>query len=288
MSLLPNQSYANPDTPLWAAAGGGGGYPLNPTFTTVTMSNGGDDGYLTAGNVGPAGSALLVGTGGNGAPLATGRLSVYDSGNPVSGNNGRAQIIGSDTGMSIDWIEGGTNTTYPFMSMGPTAGEVLLSGIKSINGNGYFAPTYGSFSSTQIQPISAVSATPIVFDTADVTPAGITWTGPSANIQADLAGTYKVLASIQCDKTGGGSAELDMWVAINGNAVPNSASKLEINQNQESVMTVEWLLSLGAGDNVSIECFDPTGSTDLRLLAVPAAPIVPAVPSIITTIQRIA
>lgn len=286
MSLLGNQVYANPDTPCWSAAGGGGGYPTNPTFTTVTLSNGGDDGYLTAGNVGPAGSALLVGSGGNGAPLATGRLSVYDTGNPVSGNNGRTQIIGADTGMSISWVEGVTNTTYPLVT-GDSTG-FILTGVKSINGNPYFPPTYGSFSSTQIQAISSVSPTPIVYDTQDITPAGITWVGPSASISVDRAGIYKILASVQCDKTGGGTAPLDMWITAHGSAVPNSATRIAINANQETVMTVEWLLSLADTDVITIECFDPTGSGDLRLLAVAAAPPAPAIPSIITTITRIA
>jgi hypothetical protein len=212
---------------------------------------------------------------------------VYDTGNPVSGNNGRTQIIGEDTGMSIAWIQGVTETTYPFVA-GDNTG-FLLTGIKSVNGDAYFSPTYGSFSSTQIQPISSVSPTSIVYDTPDITPAGITWTGPSASISVDEAGVYKVLASAQCDKTGGGgAAPLDMWVAINGNAVPNSATRIAINVNQETVMTVEWLLSLAATDVITVECFDPTGSNDLQLLAVAAASPAPAIPSIITTITRIA
>jgi hypothetical protein len=40
MSLLPNATYANPATPLWEVAGGGGG-GLNPTFDNVTINQGG-------------------------------------------------------------------------------------------------------------------------------------------------------------------------------------------------------------------------------------------------------
>jgi hypothetical protein len=148
---------------------------------------------------------------------------------------------------------------------------------------------YGSFSSTQTQVAGAVSATPVVYDTADITPFGVSCTLPSANIVIGIAGVYKVLASAQCDKTGAGLATpLDMWVSVNGTAVPNSATRIAVNQNSETVMTVEWFLDLDKGDTVAVQTFSSSGALDLQLLAVPAAAPVPAIPSIITTLLRIA
>lgn len=282
MSLLPNAVYANPTTTCWEPETAGAGN--NPTFVTVTLANNNNTGYLTASNVGPAGSALAVGNQGGGAPLATGRLYVYDTGNTISGNNGRMEVIGSDTGMSISWLQPVTSTTFPFMGM--NNGNVAMSNITTVNGATYFTPAYGSFSSTQTQAFAAATPTALVYDTADVTPVGMSCAFPSGDITVTAAGTYKVLASLQCDNTAPGSSVLDMYVAINTVAVPNSATRVAINQNQETVMTVEWLLTLTAGQNVSVYCY--AANPGLQALAVPAAPPVPAIPSIITTLVRIA
>jgi hypothetical protein len=171
------------------------------------------------------------------------------------------------------------------------AGTMDLSGVATINGAAYppiaTAAAYGSFSSTQTQTVAATTDTPITYDTADVPPVGMSCSlSPSADIVVTDAGTYKVLSSLQVNKTTGGVDEVDMWVSINGTAVPNSATKIEINQNQELVMTVEWFLPLAASDAVSVHLYSPT--TGMEALAVAASAPVPAIPSIITTLLRIA
>jgi hypothetical protein len=77
-----------------------------------------------------------------------------------------------------------------------------------------------------------------------------------------------------------------MWCALDGVAVPNSATRIAINQNQEVVMTVEWFLDIAAGRNVSVVGY--AVASGLQALAVTASPPVPAIPSIITTVLRIA
>jgi hypothetical protein len=167
------------------------------------------------------------------------------------------------------------------------ASTMDLSGVAIINNQPYFSPTYGSFSSTQIQTVAATTDTPLTYDTADVSPVGMACAlAPSSDIVITNAGTYKVVASVQCDKTTAGVNELDLWVSINGTGVPNTASKIEINQNQETVMTVEWFLTLAASDAVSVHLYSPVNG--MRALAVAASPPVPAIPSIITTVLRIA
>jgi hypothetical protein len=171
------------------------------------------------------------------------------------------------------------------------AGTMDLSGVATINGSPYpITPStsaYGSFSSTQTQTVPATTETPLVYDTADLTPVGMTCSLPSADIVITNSGTYKVLASVQCDKTsGGGAGDLEMWCSRNGVAVPNSATRIQINQNTESLMTVEWFLDIPAGVSLSISLYSST--TGLQALAVPASAPVPSIPSIITTVLRIA
>lgn len=147
-------------------------------------------------------------------------------------------------------------------------------------------PAYASFSSSATQTITQNTELPLTYDTIDITPRNIYTTAlPSANIYVTSAGVYKVLASLQCDKTSGGSGDLEMYCAVNGTAVPNSATRIQINQNIESLMAVEWFLELDKNDAVSIVAFSTT--TGLRALAVASASPVPAIPSIITTIMRI-
>jgi hypothetical protein len=150
----------------------------------------------------------------------------------------------------------------------------------------FFAPASGSFSSTITQAVAPTTVVPLVYDTIDIPPVGLTCVTPSANITVANAGRYKVLSTIQCDKTTGGSGFLDMWINVNGTAVPNSATRIEIAQNQELILAVEWFLDLTAGQAISISLYSP--GTGMRALAIPAAAPIPAIPSIITTINRIA
>jgi hypothetical protein len=155
---------------------------------------------------------------------------------------------------------------------------------------GTFAPAFGSFSSTQTQDLNpafpVLAELPLIYDTKDCTSVGLTLALPTADIQMDYKGTYKILASLQVDKTTGGNGEIDMYVVVNGTAVPNTATKLNLNQNEESVMTVEWFLDLNAGDKLRINCYSTADG--VRVLAVAPNPPVPAIPSVITTILRIA
>jgi hypothetical protein len=126
----------------------------------------------------------------------------------------------------------------------------------------------------------------LVYDTTDITPVGMSCATPSASIVVVFTGVYKVLSSVQCDKTTVAVGDLEMWIAVNGTAVPKSATRLAINQNLEALMTVEWFVELTAGDAVSINL--ASSADGLQALAVPAAAPVPAIPSIITTVVRIA
>jgi hypothetical protein len=221
----------------------------------------------------------------------------------VVGNNGTAGTtilnVNSITGtasntFAISNVSNIIGTTpgglglYNVKEIGNAASAMDISGLRNVNGSLYFTPAYGSFSSTQTQALTSNVALPITYDTADLTPVGMTCAlAPSSDIVITRAGTYKCLASAQCDKTsGGGAGDLEMWVAVNGTAVPNSATRLAINQNIEQVMTVEWFLDVSAGDAVSVNTYSP--DSGLRLLAVAASSPVPAIPSIITTVLRIA
>lgn len=157
-----------------------------------------------------------------------------------------------------------------------------------------FTPASGSFSSRvtfgvpQYSPDPFVGAANVPHDTDDVTPIGLTHDEPPfTDIRVTEGGRYKVLSSVQCDKTLPGTGKVDIWVRVKGFDVPNSATRVVVNQNLESLLTVEWFLDLVSGDTVSVACLSDDVE-DAQLLAVPEVPdVAPAIPSIITTILRI-
>lgn len=153
------------------------------------------------------------------------------------------------------------------------------------------APLYGSFSSTQTQSIATAPAvTSLTFNTTDIAGGGLALSGatPTASIRVPVTGVYRVMFSVQLNKqaSGGSTGDVYVWVAVNGTAVPNSATKTAVSNAIEQVMTVEVLVSANATDLISIQTNATNGGEEA--LAEVASGARPAVPSIITIVQRIA
>lgn len=194
-------------------------------------------------------------------------------------------------GAGIQSLNGLTDTAMNIVSSDASVGINPVAPDKvDLSVAGGFAPAYGSFSSTQTQTINPLFPTiaplPLIYDTKDCTSIGLNALIPTAFIQVDYKGVYKILSSVQCNRTIGGNSEMDMYLVVNGNAVPNTASKLLINANEESVMTIEWFVDLNANDTLNIELYSNNAGNEA--LAVLPNPPVPAIPSVITTILRIA
>jgi hypothetical protein len=147
------------------------------------------------------------------------------------------------------------------------------------------SPVYGSFSSDVSQNLTQNVVLELQYNIEDVSSSGVSCTFPSSRIYVQSSGIYKVLSSLQCDKTTGGTGVINMYPSIDGIPVPKSATRVVINQTLESLMTVEWFLTLNAGQYITIDAFSTT--TGGRALAIPASPPVPLIPSIITTILKI-
>lgn len=184
--------------------------------------------------------------------------------------------------------------TAPAMSIASTDGSVSITPVAPNQVDlSVVKPVplaYGSFSSSATQTAPLGSPILLFYTDDDVPAVGCSSAITSPYITVVNAGVYKVLTSVQMNKTGGGNAEVDMYPEVDGVPVSNSATKLQINNTEESVMTVEWFLQMGAGSRVAIALYTPT-TNDIQALAVPAVvgpPAIPAIPSIITTLLRIA
>lgn len=145
---------------------------------------------------------------------------------------------------------------------------------------------YGSFSSTQTQDVTFGVELPLVYDTKDIASSKeLNVLFPSSRIIVSKKGVYKVLSSVQLDKTTGGFDDVEMYVSVNTTPVPNSATRININQGVESVLTIEWFLELNPQDFVEVVLF--SGVNGFRALALGSFAPVPAIPSVITTILKI-
>ena len=157
-------------------------------------------------------------------------------------------------------------------------------------GGGSFPLAYASFSCSGAQALTQNAETILKYDTQDIVPQNIIIKMPGSQAIVPInAGFYKVLSSIQFDKTGGGTANVSMYPIVNGVPLPNSATLLSINQTQLDIMTIEWFIYLNSAEPLEIGCF--TTVNDIVAQAYPAGILpntTPAVPSIITTIMRIA
>lgn len=195
----------------------------------------------------------------------------------------------SSTPYSLFSNPGPTGPTGPTGAPGATG--ATGAGVTGPTGPaGGFTPVYISVSSTVTQDVNplypTVAALPLVYDTKDVgSTTGINVLFPSSQISVTNKGIYSVLSSVQLDQTTA-LGVVEFYPAVNGTAVPNSASRIRQNINLEDVITVEWLLAMDASDYVEVLLY--SADPGFRALALPASAPVPATPSVITIVQRIA
>ena len=147
--------------------------------------------------------------------------------------------------------------------------------------------SFGSFYSTQTQVATTINtATAISYNNAD-TAYGI-YRDPSDNtkIKVSRPAIYNVQFSIQLDKTSGGTGLFYIWPAINGTAVANSASLIQIQGNDSEIFSAaNFFLPLSNGDYFQL--YFSVNSLDVRLQTFAASAPVPAIPSIILTVMQV-
>lgn len=151
---------------------------------------------------------------------------------------------------------------------------------------------YGQFSDTTDQPLVAATPHVVSFNTTDVS-AGVSvvdpGTGPT-QLTVATAGTYRFDVSLQMLNVGGMGATVIFWPRANGVDVPNSASSIEMgNNNNRTLPYVSVLLPLLAGEHVEWVVYSTGPNTSVEHFpAVVGPPAIPAIPSVIATVTRVA
>lgn len=147
--------------------------------------------------------------------------------------------------------------------------------------------SYGSFFSTQTQAATVINtATAISYNNADTAYGIYRDPGDNTKIKVSRPAIYNVQFSIQVDKTSGGTGQFYIWPAINGTAVPNSASLVQIQGNNAEIFSAaNFFLPLSNGDYFQL--YFSVSDLSVQLQHFAAAAPVPAIPSIILTVMQV-
>lgn len=147
---------------------------------------------------------------------------------------------------------------------------------------------YGSFSSTQSQPVTGANTTTVL--TMNTTEAASQTYVSGSRVYVQASGIYRIVYTIQMDTTSGGSQRVLIWLRQNGTNVDRSTSQFTIANNGENVAACEYIVQLLAGDYIEIVFqSSDAGMTASAFIAGGTAPNnYPLTPSIIFDINKIA
>ena len=116
---------------------------------------------------------------------------------------------------------------------------------------------------------------------------GITLNG--SQIFVDRDGVYNFQFSVVVTKADGGTDNVDMWFAKNGQDIPDSNTRATLNGNgQVQVLAWNFLTSLDAGDHIELKWYSADTALSFPTTGPFTNPTRPRVPSIIATITQIA
>ena len=146
----------------------------------------------------------------------------------------------------------------------------------------------GQFSDTRDHALVAGTPYVVEYDTTDYA-LGVSVVA-NTRLTVATTGVYRFDVSLQLANSGGGGATITFWPRLNGVNVPNTASSVEMGNNNNRTLPyvpvvlqllagqyVEWVV-LSTGLNASVEHFP----------AVVGPPAVPAIPSAIAGVFRLA
>lgn len=149
---------------------------------------------------------------------------------------------------------------------------------------------YGSFIGTTDQPlVSTAAAQPITINTT-LENRGVTIASDS-RITFALAGTYKILASIQITNSGNAIAEVNFFFKKNGTIVGDSNTRIDLQQRKSvsvpyhGCFTIEYQLTVA--DNDYVELWWVADHINVRLDTIAADGLHPQAPSVILNVAQV-
>ena len=146
------------------------------------------------------------------------------------------------------------------------------------------SPTaHASYFDTTTQPNPVADAVNLFTYNSVVTQQAVTRGTPTSKIYVAQTGIYNFQFSAQLDKAGGSASAVYIWPRINGENLPDSATKIVIDgPNNEIVAAWNFVLVLQANDYFELAW--QSSDTDVVIPYVAATGNIPAIPSIILTV----
>ena len=149
---------------------------------------------------------------------------------------------------------------------------------------------YGSFIDTTDQAlVSTAAAQPITINTT-LENRGVT-IASNSRITFALAGTYKILASIQITNSGNAIAEVNFFFKKNGTIVGDSNTRIDLQQRKSASVpyhgcfTIEYQLTVA--DNDYVELWWVADHINARLDTIAADGLHPQAPSVILNVAQV-
>ena len=145
---------------------------------------------------------------------------------------------------------------------------------------------HGSFYDTATQTNASATAVNLMTLNTTVSVYGVRVGQPTSRVYMGETGVYNIQFSAQFDKSAGGAADIFIWLRVNGEDVPYSASHVTI-QGSTAELIAAWnfIVILEADDYFELAW----SSTDTNVLikaatAAAGPPVIPAIPSVILTV----
>ncbi len=146
---------------------------------------------------------------------------------------------------------------------------------------------HGSFYSTVQQNNAGATSVNLMQVAETVSTYGVRIGQPTSRVYVGETGVYNIQFSAQFDKTAGSSADIYIWLRLNGVDVLNSASKVVIQGTNAELITAWNFIIIMEADDYAELAWSST-DTNVHLSAVAATtgpPAIPAIPSVILTIN---
>lgn len=144
---------------------------------------------------------------------------------------------------------------------------------------------YGAFYNTLTQSGSLNVSQSIQFNSTDYSE-GVSIVSGSRITLANV-GVYNIQFSAQLVDAGAGDSTIHLWVKKNGQNVPNSAGRIFLQANKETLAAWNYIVPATSANDY-YELMWQSTDADARILAATATGNIPAIPSIILTVTQVA
>lgn len=145
---------------------------------------------------------------------------------------------------------------------------------------------YATFITTVTQTVTAANTATLISNWQDEDTNKMYSSG--TRMYAEETGDYLIVWSAMLNKSNAASAEVDIWLKVNGVNVPNSNTRGHLSgSDAETALTASSIVDLKAGEYFEFAFSSPSDQVKVQYYAASSSPTRPAVPGVIATVNLI-